>query len=220
MDETFFYIVGLSLVAAALVVSFVGMRKENFPSDNVLRIGVVIVAAIVVVTGFAAVNSSQQEQQDREREANAAAAEESSQEAASNAEEAGGGSASSEAVQPDQPQSGPGDDANATSGGQADAAAGEQVFVDNGCGSCHTLAEQAEANGNIGPNLDEALGNQDEDFIRTSIIDPSAFVEDGYPDGTMPQTYESQIAPDDLDALVAYLAQATGASGGSGGSSK
>jgi mono/diheme cytochrome c family protein len=40
-------------------------------------------------------------------------------------------------------------------GGQGDAAAGEAIFADNGCGSCHTLAA-AGASGSVGPNLDEA----------------------------------------------------------------
>jgi mono/diheme cytochrome c family protein len=40
-------------------------------------------------------------------------------------------------------------------GGEGDAAAGEEVFAANGCGSCHTL-EEAGASGSIGPNLDES----------------------------------------------------------------
>ena len=40
-------------------------------------------------------------------------------------------------------------------GGEGDAAAGEEVFAANGCGSCHAL-EDAGASGSIGPNLDES----------------------------------------------------------------
>jgi mono/diheme cytochrome c family protein len=40
-------------------------------------------------------------------------------------------------------------------GGEGDAAAGEEVFAANGCGSCHTL-EEAGASGSVGPNLDES----------------------------------------------------------------
>ena len=40
-------------------------------------------------------------------------------------------------------------------GSEGDAAAGEAIFAENGCGSCHTL-EAAGASGSIGPNLDEA----------------------------------------------------------------
>jgi len=40
-------------------------------------------------------------------------------------------------------------------GGAGDAAAGEDVFEANGCGSCHAL-EDAGASGSVGPNLDES----------------------------------------------------------------
>jgi mono/diheme cytochrome c family protein len=36
-----------------------------------------------------------------------------------------------------------------------DAAAGEEVYAANGCGSCHTL-EEAGTSGSIGPNLDDS----------------------------------------------------------------
>ena len=215
MDATVFYIVGLALVAIALVISFVGMRSESFPSDGVLRIGVVLVAVLVVVTSAAAVTSTQEEAQEREHEENAEAAEVLAEETAENSEEAGGGNASSVQEEPEEPQSGTGDDSSAESG---DAGAGAQVFVDNGCGSCHTLAAQPAANGSIGPNLDEALDGQDEAYIRTSIVDPDAVVEEGYPAGVMPPNYESSIDATSLDALVAYLAQTTSASGDAGGS--
>ena len=37
-----------------------------------------------------------------------------------------------------------------------------------------------------GPNLDEALVDEDADFIRTSIVDPGAEVAEGFGDGIMP----------------------------------
>ena len=40
-------------------------------------------------------------------------------------------------------------------GAEGDAAAGEEVFAANGCGSCHAL-EDAGASGSVGPNLDES----------------------------------------------------------------
>ena len=44
-----------------------------------------------------------------------------------------------------------------TGGGEAhgDAEAGKQIFMDQGCVSCHTL-EAANSTGTVGPNLDEA----------------------------------------------------------------
>ena len=45
-------------------------------------------------------------------------------------------------------------------GVKGDPAAGKQIFADQGCGSCHTLAD-AGTSGNIGPNLDAAKPSYD-----------------------------------------------------------
>ena len=202
MDATFFYILGGALVALALIISFIGMRSEGFPTDGQLRIGVLLVAAVVVLTAAGAVSSSKEEAENRENE-EAALAQNEETEAS---EEESGGSASSEQnpapAEDPPPQSGPADETPSGAGG-------EEVFVTMGCGGCHTLAEQADATGTIGPNLDEALVDKDEDFIRTSIVDPGAEVEEGFPDATMPQDYGETIPPADLDALIQYLSQAT-----------
>ena len=88
---------------------------------------------------------------------------------------------------------------------------GSQVFVSTGCGSCHTIAELgSDAQGTIGPNLDTALAGKDETFIKTSIVDPSAYVEKGFPDGTMPSDYGDQLSPEQIDALVAFLSKTAG----------
>jgi cytochrome c oxidase subunit 2 len=87
-------------------------------------------------------------------------------------------------------------------------AAGKQVFASNGCSSCHTLAD-AGASGTVGPNLDKFLATRDAAFIKQSIVDPGAFVEKGFPNGVMPQTYGKDIKATDLDALVKYLSTVT-----------
>jgi cytochrome c oxidase subunit 2 len=92
----------------------------------------------------------------------------------------------------------------AAGGGAAD---GKALFTNNGCGACHTLSD-AGANGTAGPNLDEALADKDEAFIKTSIENPSAEVADGYSD-SMPKTYGSQLGAQNLDALVKYLSEVT-----------
>ena len=43
---------------------------------------------------------------------------------------------------------------------EGDAEAGEQIFAEQGCGSCHVL-EAAGSSGTIGPNLDESQPSQD-----------------------------------------------------------
>jgi cytochrome c oxidase subunit II len=92
--------------------------------------------------------------------------------------------------------------------GAPNVSAGKQVFAANGCSSCHTLAD-AGASGTVGPNLDKFLATRDAAFIKQSIVDPSAYVEKGFPNGVMPQTYGKDIKPADLDALVKYLSTVT-----------
>jgi cytochrome c oxidase subunit 2 len=89
------------------------------------------------------------------------------------------------------------------------AAAGKKVFLANGCGACHTLAD-AGTTGSIGPNLGNVLKGKDVTFIRTSIVDPNAFIEKGYAPGIMPQTFGKTLSKDELAALVAYLKEVTG----------
>ena len=202
MDQTFFYIAGGALVALAFIISMIGMRSENFPSNGVLGAGVVLMAAIVVVTAAAAVSSSGEE-----RDINAEASANAASQAADFAEAGGGGAASGSSEQPSQPTSGQGDDANA-SGGTPSAADGATVFASNGCGGCHTLTA-ASSTGAVGPNLDEALAEDSPAMIKTSIVDPAAEIAKGYPANVMPSDFGSRIAPADLDALVTYLSQST-----------
>ncbi len=85
---------------------------------------------------------------------------------------------------------------------------GAQVFANNGCGGCHTLAE-AKAGGKTGPNLDEALPGQTAAMIEQSIVDPNAKIAKGYAPNVMPPNFESLIQPDELKQLVQYLLDST-----------
>jgi cytochrome c oxidase subunit II len=85
---------------------------------------------------------------------------------------------------------------------------GKELFTQQ-CGTCHTLAE-AGTQGEVGPNLDDALQGQDADFIRESIVDPSAVIASGYEDGVMPTNFGELFTQPQLDGLVEYLLDATG----------
>ena len=98
---------------------------------------------------------------------------------------------------------------------QAPGGPGGQVFANNGCGSCHTLAA-AQSSGTAGPDLDETVPGQSASWIEKAIVDPEAQIAQGFPAGLMPQNYEEQIAPDDLEALVDFLLENAGKKGGSG----
>ena len=86
---------------------------------------------------------------------------------------------------------------------KGEAAAGKTVFADAGCGWCHAF-EAAGTDATTGPNLDESLEGKDADYIRESIVDPSAEVVQGFPD-IMPKDYGSQLSSKELADLVAFL---------------
>jgi mono/diheme cytochrome c family protein len=85
---------------------------------------------------------------------------------------------------------------------------GAQVFANNGCGTCHTLAA-AKSGGVTGPDLDEVLPGQTAAMIHKSIVDPNSVLAKGYPANVMPPTYETTLSPKELEDLVAYLVKST-----------
>ncbi len=213
MDETLFYVLGLGLVAVALITSFVGLRYENFPPKPVLIFGTAIFAALVVATAaFAWLNG--EEEQEHRNELIAAGEELSPQQGL---EELGEGTgeappgqeAPADGPAPEEPP--PGEPAE-PSEPAAPAVDGAVVFTDSGCGGCHTLAD-AGSTGVTGPVLDGALRGQDTAFIEEAIVDPNADVAQGYPPDVMPQTYGTDLSPEELEALVSYLSEATGGRG-------
>ena len=85
---------------------------------------------------------------------------------------------------------------------------GAQVFANNGCGGCHTLAA-AESGGVTGPNLDEVLPGQSSTMVEESIVDPNAKIAKGYPANVMPQNFGETLSKKELEDLVQYLLQET-----------
>jgi mono/diheme cytochrome c family protein len=88
-----------------------------------------------------------------------------------------------------------------------DAPPGAQVFLAEGCSSCHTLAA-ASATGAVGPNLDETLADADPKYIEESIVDPDAEVAQGFGPGIMP-AYQD-LDPQSLKDLVDFLSESAG----------
>jgi cytochrome c oxidase subunit II len=94
----------------------------------------------------------------------------------------------------------------ATPGG--DETSGESVFTTAGCGGCHAF-EPAGTDAQVGPSLNNIdPGSQPlDEFVRESIIDPNAEIASGYQPSVMPETYESSLSDEQLDALVQYLVE-------------
>jgi mono/diheme cytochrome c family protein len=199
--ETLFIILGLGLTVLALIVSFLGLRMESFPPSRGAMLGGI--GVFVVVIGFAAVfawTGAEDEQEHRNEEI-AAGELPSPAEVMAEME-----AASAEQTAEDE---GP---AEEPPGGETASADGAAIFDAQGCAGCHAL-EAAGSSGTTGPDLDSALVNEDVAFIEESIVDPEAEIEEGYPGGVMPDDYETELSPEELEALVQYLAESVGAKG-------
>jgi len=91
-------------------------------------------------------------------------------------------------------------------------ARGRQAYRELGCANCHE-GRLSNFFRPVGPPLNEigriapkrVPGLSAEDYLRQSITDPGAFVVPGYPD-SMPRGLARDLSPEDLAALVAYLA--------------
>jgi mono/diheme cytochrome c family protein len=92
---------------------------------------------------------------------------------------------------------------------EVEGGAGAQVFANNGCGGCHTLAA-ANAGGTVGPDLDEVLPGQPESEIEESVVDPEAKIAQGYPAGVMPQEFGTKLSEEELKELVKFLSENAG----------
>ena len=105
---------------------------------------------------------------------------------------------------------------------QGDAARGAQLFTQpvkfergdlQPCLECHALKENAPSPSGIGTNFyhlaDRAgstvPGQSAEDYLRTSIVDPDAFLAGGFQDGLMSRDYKTLLTPQQIEDLVAYM---------------
>lgn len=98
--------------------------------------------------------------------------------------------------------------APAASGPEAE---GKRLFSSLGCKGCHAI--QPSKAKSAGPNLanigneasDRVAGQVAKEYLHAAIVEPNAFVPQGYGKGAMPPTYAKTLTPAQVDALVAYL---------------
>jgi outer membrane protein assembly factor BamB len=96
-----------------------------------------------------------------------------------------------------------GGSASAGGGGSASTAAGKTVFTSN-CASCHTLAD-ANANGNIGPNLDQLMPSMA--LVVRQVTNGG---------GGMP-AFGGQLSRTQIQSVAQYVSSVAGRGGGGGG---
>jgi mono/diheme cytochrome c family protein len=203
--ETLFIILGLSLVALALVVSFLGLRMGRFPpTRGAMLAGISVFVLVVGATAVFAWQGAEDEQEHRDEEI-ASGEEPSPAETMAEMEAAAAAHTAEEEGAPPPGEEPPPDGAPATA--SADGAA---LFESEGCAGCHTL-EAAGATGTVGPDLDVTLKGTDVAFIEESIVDPEAELAKGFPSGVMPADFGDVLSPEELDALVLYIADSVGA---------
>jgi mono/diheme cytochrome c family protein len=87
---------------------------------------------------------------------------------------------------------------------------GQGVYESAGCGACHTI--EGVSVGAVGPALntigttaaDRVAGLSAEEYIRQSILDPSAYLVEGYED-LMLKTFADTLSETQLNDLIAFL---------------
>jgi cytochrome c oxidase subunit 2 len=81
-----------------------------------------------------------------------------------------------------------------------------------GCLGCHTV----DGTDKIGPTWQGLFGHEvelsdgssliaDEDYLRTSIIDPNAQIVAGFQPGVMPQNFDELLSAEQIDQIIAFI---------------
>lgn len=93
---------------------------------------------------------------------------------------------------------------------KANPANGEKLYSAQGCIGCHSLDPNAKMTGPTWHNLGNTAvsrvpGESPAAYIDQSIVNPSAFVVPGYPDGIMPKTFGQSLTIQDQADLIAFI---------------
>lgn len=91
----------------------------------------------------------------------------------------------------------------------------QELFVSMGCSGCHNLdqPQTSDNRGPIAPNMgnlpEEAAtfvpGEDAETYVHNSIVNPNAYIVEGYMAGIMPQNFGERMSEEEINAMVAWL---------------
>jgi cytochrome c2 len=109
------------------------------------------------------------------------------------------------------PTTAAGTQAAPSSTGQGDPKHGQQIFTGVGtCSTCHDVAQGIQI---VGPSLKGVAtraatrkpGMSASDYLHESIVNPNAYVVQGFVGGVMPQNFAQTLSAKDINDVVAYL---------------
>ncbi len=94
-----------------------------------------------------------------------------------------------------------------------DAAAGEKLFKETArpaCVSCHSLEAGVKLIGpalaGIGSTAGDVVSSMSaEAYLRQSIVEPNAYVVEGFSANLMPATYATGLSEQEVNDLVAFM---------------
>ena len=89
---------------------------------------------------------------------------------------------------------------------------GKVLATSNGCFACHS----DDGGPGVGPTWRGLFGKEevlsdgsvvkvDEAYLRESIVDPSATIVKGFPTGFMPESFGSQLSPEQIQDIIEYI---------------
>lgn len=111
------------------------------------------------------------------------------------------------------PLSADGTNAAAAGGGGTDPVSlGKRAATQYGCTACHSVDGKVGVGpswkGIAGADIELADGKKvkgDDAFLKESITAPNATVVKGFQPNVMPATYQSQLKPEEIDNIIAYI---------------
>lgn len=81
------------------------------------------------------------------------------------------------------------------------------------CSACHAIVEGQKSRTGLGTNFHDigaragntVKGQSAEQYLRTSIVDPDAYLAGNFQDGLMSRDYGKLLTPQQIEDLVAYM---------------
>jgi len=95
----------------------------------------------------------------------------------------------------------------------------DKIFIQSGCAACHTIPGIEVARGREGPKLElgtnarkrladpnyHGSAETEWEYVQESILNPGAFIVEGYRDRVMPRWYGQKLSAGALDKIIKYL---------------